>query len=301
MQLTANKFNRNNHSAAMEPDEARPKEMKLPKRKLLGAVEDAAWSRVDVADDFFIGSTEGGFLGLEEFKPSAKHFPQVVAQASDSIAPKGRKAAHSAKPAPAPAQHPLQLSITHASGPQIGSRKRRKLNKIRKHAADDLSQQGTQPSATTLAPSSSAQQSTVELLNVSAWDQLGLDDKLLQALAELRFSAPTPIQQECLPSAIRDRRDVIGAAQTVLSVAYPKQPRIGLSNCSQKAKAFQCRLLSNKLAMKDVNTCCLSSNPQPVTYHISMLCAGQSAACHTSKPARLMSADCFLKADGNAV
>jgi len=36
----------------------------------------------------------------------------------------------------------------------------------------------------------------------------------LNALSRLGFSAPTHIQAECLPAAIRDRRDIIGAAQT---------------------------------------------------------------------------------------
>ncbi|EFN53171.1 hypothetical protein CHLNCDRAFT_15504, partial [Chlorella variabilis] len=34
------------------------------------------------------------------------------------------------------------------------------------------------------------------------------------ALGRLGFEAPTHVQAECLPAAIRDRRDVIGAAQT---------------------------------------------------------------------------------------
>jgi ATP-dependent RNA helicase DDX24/MAK5 len=37
----------------------------------------------------------------------------------------------------------------------------------------------------------------------------------MTALAEIGFSAPTQVQAECLPAAIRDRRDIIGAAQTV--------------------------------------------------------------------------------------
>jgi hypothetical protein len=35
------------------------------------------------------------------------------------------------------------------------------------------------------------------------------------ALSKMGFSAPTHVQAECIPAAVRDRRDVIGAAQTV--------------------------------------------------------------------------------------
>ena len=54
-----------------------------------------------------------------------------------------------------------------------------------------------------------------DLLDMSAWKPYELDSRVEKALSDMGFTSPTPIQQECLPSAIRDRRDVIGAAQTV--------------------------------------------------------------------------------------
>ena len=56
--------------------------------------------------------------------------------------------------------------------------------------------------------------------DMSAWKPYELDAEVEKALSEMGFTIPTPIQQECLPSAIRDRRDVIGAAQTVGSPYY---------------------------------------------------------------------------------
>lgn len=50
---------------------------------------------------------------------------------------------------------------------------------------------------------------------MSAWKDLGLGPGVLDAIGQLGFGEPTPIQRECLLPAIRDRRDVIGAAQTV--------------------------------------------------------------------------------------
>ena len=52
-------------------------------------------------------------------------------------------------------------------------------------------------------------------VDVSNWRPYNLDPLIERALSQMGFSTPTPIQQECLPAAIRDRRDVIGAAQTV--------------------------------------------------------------------------------------
>lgn len=51
-------------------------------------------------------------------------------------------------------------------------------------------------------------------VDVSAWKELQLYPAIEQAIAALGFEAPTHVQAECLPAAIRDRRDVIGAAQT---------------------------------------------------------------------------------------
>ena len=48
-----------------------------------------------------------------------------------------------------------------------------------------------------------------------AWQGLGLGSGVIAAIAGLGFEEPTPIQRDCLLPAIRDRRDIIGAAQTV--------------------------------------------------------------------------------------
>lgn len=53
-----------------------------------------------------------------------------------------------------------------------------------------------------------------ERVDVSAWREYHLEEEVLEAIAELGFVAPTQIQAECLPSAVRDRMDIIGAAQT---------------------------------------------------------------------------------------
>lgn len=58
-------------------------------------------------------------------------------------------------------------------------------------------------------------QASTEHVDMAAWAPFELHSKVEKAIALLGFRQPTPIQKECLPSAIRDRRDVVGAAQTV--------------------------------------------------------------------------------------
>ncbi|XP_068194396.1 ATP-dependent RNA helicase DDX24 [Antennarius striatus] len=50
--------------------------------------------------------------------------------------------------------------------------------------------------------------------DVSAWKDLFVPAPVLKALSSLGFCSPTPIQALTLPSAIRDRMDILGAAET---------------------------------------------------------------------------------------
>ncbi|XP_059209247.1 ATP-dependent RNA helicase DDX24 isoform X2 [Centropristis striata] len=50
--------------------------------------------------------------------------------------------------------------------------------------------------------------------DVSAWKDLFVPAPVLKALSSLGFSSPSPIQALALPPAIRDRMDVLGAAET---------------------------------------------------------------------------------------
>lgn len=55
---------------------------------------------------------------------------------------------------------------------------------------------------------------------MSNWIEFNLDPALIKALAAKGFTSPTPIQKQALPYAIRDYRDIIGAAQTVRFYIY---------------------------------------------------------------------------------
>ncbi|KAK3601514.1 hypothetical protein CHS0354_027660 [Potamilus streckersoni] len=49
---------------------------------------------------------------------------------------------------------------------------------------------------------------------MESWNGLNVPHEVLRALRDLKFTEPTPIQAQVLPHAIRDRLDIIGAAET---------------------------------------------------------------------------------------
>ncbi|MCP9258925.1 hypothetical protein DINM_001916 [Dirofilaria immitis] len=53
-----------------------------------------------------------------------------------------------------------------------------------------------------------------EVADMSGWMNLCISDTILKAIADIGFAEPTEIQKLVIPSAIRDRRDIIGAAET---------------------------------------------------------------------------------------
>nr|XP_057946716.1 ATP-dependent RNA helicase DDX24 [Doryrhamphus excisus]XP_057946718.1 ATP-dependent RNA helicase DDX24 [Doryrhamphus excisus] len=56
--------------------------------------------------------------------------------------------------------------------------------------------------------------SRVKNTDISAWKDLFVPPVVLKALSDLGFTSPTPIQTLVLPPAIRDRMDILGAAET---------------------------------------------------------------------------------------
>ncbi|XP_076801447.1 ATP-dependent RNA helicase DDX24-like [Clavelina lepadiformis] len=74
--------------------------------------------------------------------------------------------------------------------------------------------------------------------DMSHWDNLFVPEVVLKALSELDFLEPMEIQRQVLPVAIRDKRDVLGAAETG----------------SGKTLAFGIPLIHNILADRESNS-----------------------------------------------
>ncbi len=51
--------------------------------------------------------------------------------------------------------------------------------------------------------------------HMSEWTELYVAELVQRALSDLNFDEPTEIQRLVLPSAIRDKLDILGAAETV--------------------------------------------------------------------------------------
>ncbi|CAJ0943009.1 unnamed protein product, partial [Mesorhabditis belari] len=69
-----------------------------------------------------------------------------------------------------------------------------------------------------------------DIVDLSAWLEFSLPEEIMRGLKSLKFSSPTEIQRLVLPSAIRDRLDVLGAAETgsgkTLAYAIPAIARL---------------------------------------------------------------------------
>jgi len=50
---------------------------------------------------------------------------------------------------------------------------------------------------------------------MEAWADMHIPEEVLWALRDQGFTKPSPIQREVLPSAIQDKMDIVGAAETV--------------------------------------------------------------------------------------
>lgn len=49
---------------------------------------------------------------------------------------------------------------------------------------------------------------------MSSFKELGLEDAIVQAVEELGFTEPTPIQEQAIPQLLADKKDLLGLAQT---------------------------------------------------------------------------------------
>ena len=208
------------------------------------------WQQVKVGDDIMLGSTESGFMGLEILDPAATtllgNTKMPAAQAdndadldiidaeldaqpatdipdtseqqkpkraktADKSAAKSKEKASAVKPADLAALT-AKVAALEAENSALKAERQPASQKSAKKSkgAKAASETPVLPATSDAEPIAST-----ETIDLSPWSQFEFLPKILQAIAEAGFSNPTPIQEQCLLPAIRDRRDVIGAAQTV--------------------------------------------------------------------------------------
>lgn len=226
------------------------------------------WKQVKVGDDLMLGSTEGGFMGLEVLEPDETllfgHHERQMQQAPDAededmlaavdeVAsnkksnksaekPQNKRAKLSEPGATPPAARGAAstslkvlnakiaaleaensaLKAKNASKPggtenDGAAKKAEGDNTARKDKAKAAkkTKKGKAVTDAVLGTQGINEPSATELIDMSAWSEFDLHPQIAAAISQAGFTKPTPIQQQCLLPAIRDRRDVIGAAQTV--------------------------------------------------------------------------------------
>ncbi len=149
-------------------------------------------------------------------KKKAKVADSVVAKTADQEPTKAKTAASgndklallTAKIAALEAEN---LALKKSSTPDAAAKpaKKQKAAKAAKRTA------AAKPTAAAAPADAESEDDASEAVDITAWSDFNLHPKIAQAIRQAGFSQPTPIQEQCLLPAIRDRRDVIGAAQTV--------------------------------------------------------------------------------------
>uniref|UniRef100_A0A1I8ISD1 ATP-dependent RNA helicase n=3 Tax=Macrostomum lignano TaxID=282301 RepID=A0A1I8ISD1_9PLAT len=107
------------------------------------------------------------------------------------------------------------------------------------------SQEIQKPAAEETKPEQSANSS----LDMSMWESLGVCQQIVAALRDLGFAEPTAIQREAIPAALRDRRDVLGAAETgsgkTLAFGIPVIQRIMTMKSASATRAAAVKQLAD--------------------------------------------------------
>ncbi|KRZ76969.1 ATP-dependent RNA helicase DDX24 [Trichinella papuae] len=90
--------------------------------------------------------------------------------------------------------------------------KKRKLKNKQNHAI--INKQEASAKKSKLESFESVSENYVPGKKLKKWQELFVPEEILHALDDLQYFEPTPIQALCLPPAIRDRLDILGAAET---------------------------------------------------------------------------------------
>lgn len=83
----------------------------------------------------------------------------------------------------------------------------------RKHTSDD----DAAPVSSPPPPATDAVEATATATaddDEPSFSKLGLDTRLLQAIAQLKYAKPTLVQQKAIPLAINEQKDILAKAKT---------------------------------------------------------------------------------------
>jgi len=199
----------------------------------LGWADSFPWTDSHTDDDFnfLVGSSEGGFLSLEEIDEDAYNLGKTdsaQAEKTCSLSKKQKRATETNNK-----EHGSDLGLIQKDDSIQGSvaktqkkkKKKKKKNKVKSKINKDtvnLTEGGHDADEAQVAVSNMLEDNTAGheadiLLDVeefSAWREFRLHPLLEKAIWALGFKEPTPIQKLCIPAAAHQGKDVIGAAET---------------------------------------------------------------------------------------
>lgn len=199
----------------------------------LGWADSFPWTDSHTDDDFnfLVGSSEGGFLSLEEIDEDAYNLGKTdsaQAEKTCSLSKKQKRATETNNK-----EHGSDLGLIQKDDSIQGSvaktqkkkKKKKKKNKLKSKINKDtvnLTEGGHDADEAQVAVSNMLEDNTAGheadiLLDVeefSAWREFRLHPLLEKAIWALGFKEPMPIQKLCIPAAAHQGKDVIGAAET---------------------------------------------------------------------------------------
>lgn len=197
-----------------------------------GCVDSLPWTELHMDDgfNFLVGSSEGGFLSLEEIDEDAYNLGQThsaQAEKTCSLSKKQKRAIETDNK-----DHGSDSSLIQKDdsiqglAPKIQKKKKKKkkkkmkskLNKDTVNVTEGEHDAGeVQVAVSSMLEDSTAEHEADRVLDVdefSAWRDFRLHPFLEKAIWALGFKEPTPIQKLCIPAAAHQGKDVIGAAET---------------------------------------------------------------------------------------
>lgn len=197
----------------------------------LGWADSFPWTDSHTDDDFnfLVGSSEGGFLSLEEIDEDAYNLGKTdsaQAEKTCSLSKKQKRATETNNK-----EHGSDLGLILKDDSIQGSvaktqkkkkkKKKKKKNKVKSKINKDtvnLTEGGHDADEAQVAVSNMLEDNTAgheaDVEEFSAWREFRFHPLLEKAIWALGFKEPTPIQKLCIPAAAHQGKDVIGAAET---------------------------------------------------------------------------------------
>ncbi|XP_059375467.1 ATP-dependent RNA helicase DDX24 [Carassius carassius] len=210
--------------------------MKVRRSRLIsskrGVVVKGEWKAVNVDPSVFSDDGLDGLVCFEELTDYSLVEPEKALTAQDhtqtpSRAKKKRKhkeggvkekPAKKKKKKSQPEEEPEEVSVLDETledeCPDVTTETPHKTSKKKKQRKKKKKEEAAGQSQKKKSWSRGQEGSEGQRSDVSAWKDLFVPAPVLEALSVLGFSAPTPIQALTLPPAIRDRLDILGAAET---------------------------------------------------------------------------------------